>query len=248
MIGERLIMTHQQLFEGLKAELLEKMLSVELLHDFHHLNDQALRLFVCQFYPIIKKFPHYLTALMCKTSDEKLRLIILDNLIDEMGGIDNIKNRSNKEAHYKLFAHFGYALELSDTDLEANNTLRPYTSHFLKTVDNIFDHTNIIKGIGALTFGIESIYPFWIDHVYQGLLAQKRFSDEALYHFKLHTAIDLIHGQVLEEGISSHLKTKKDRELLLQGAMETVNSFKDFFIGLSQDIQMVLPTEKQSAA
>jgi len=119
----------------------------------------------------------------------------------------------------------------------SNAKPRHYTQKMLDTLDNLFIHSHYIKAIGGLAPGMESIFNTWIDLVLQGLRKTKRYSEDQLIFFSLHTIVDEEHSEIIKINLLDYLSSEENKNFLKEGAYTTVNAQRQFFLSLSEEIK-----------
>src|SRR5579862_4826875 len=90
-------------YDSVASEIQEVILSVPLLHRMDELTSEQIRFFCSQYYHLVQAFPRYLGALIWLSTDEKVRLTLVDNLVDECGGMENIEKQNLLQTHPEIF-------------------------------------------------------------------------------------------------------------------------------------------------
>lgn len=228
-------MIPEKFYDKVTDEVLNIVLEIPLLHSFSDLDITQIKLFTTQFYYLVKAFPRYLGALIWKAYDENIRLALVDNLVDECGGIEHIKSRELIGTHPAIYRRITRALDISDHELEGTQP-RPYTKRMLDELEALFINAPFIESFGGMAPGIESISYIWIDVIHKGLARQKFFVEEDLYYFSLHTVVDKDHSSVFKNAIIPYLNDNAARDQLRDGALRMVHAQKILFEGIASDI------------
>ena len=164
----------------------------------------ALRRFTAEYAVYTKSFQNYLLLCMSKLEEQKHRSILLENLCEESGMIEE-EELEELEAlgiraewvgvpHPEMFARFREALEATHT---------PDTEDIAKDWKELFvaqlTHAGAAEALGALGLGTESI----VKHFYRPLIrAIRNHTDLArqdYVFFELHAELDDEHGELMLE-------------------------------------------------
>lgn len=165
----------------------------------------ALRRFTAEYAVYTKSFQNYLLLCMSKLEEQKHRSILLENLCEESGMIEE-EELEELEAlgiraewvqgvpHPEMFARFREALEATHT---------PDTGDIAKDWKELFvaqlTHAGAAEALGALGLGTESI----VKHFYRPLIrAIRNLTDLArqdYVFFELHAELDDEHGELMLE-------------------------------------------------
>lgn len=212
------------------------ILSAPILYEIHNLDIHQLQFFFSQFYYYVDAFQRFLGAVIWQTNNEIIKFALIDNLIDECGGFEKIKNRDYSEAHPEMLKRFVKKLSGNDTHLPKSN-MSIHTRILINSYNNLFINSPFIEAIGGIAPGTESTSPKWFNVIYQQLKRREQFSEEDLFYFKLHTVIDEVHGNILKESLIPQLNTIENRILLKNGATTAALILKNFFLALSEEIK-----------
>ncbi|AML48965.1 pyrroloquinoline quinone biosynthesis protein PqqC [Coxiella burnetii] len=230
--------TADDFFEKLEKETIEIVMETPLIYQFDRLNDKQLQIFAQQFYYYGYHFPRFLGIIIWRSFDDKIRSSVASNLIDELGIISS-ENIDPEQSHINVFIQFAKAVGLNEADLK-NSCPRDYTRETLNKIENLLVHAPFMEAMGCMSPGLENALSHYSYNIYKGLQNQHRFTEESLYHFKLHSVLDKEHGNNLKQSLLPQLKESKiNRELLRKGALTAAKAQRDFFNGLQKDFSLL---------
>lgn len=221
-------------FDQLTQESAHLIMSVPILHQFDRLNLTQLKLFAKEYHVFIDYFPQYLGALIHKSPNETIRLAILDNLVEESGGMEQVEHLDGSKTHPEIYRRFAYKLGVTKQELFSGNQ-RPYSNKMLNDLKELSTHADFFTALGGITPGIENVFHQWIGLVYQGLRKHDFLNEEDLYFFSSHAIMDIEHGEKFKQCLLPFLDVPKRREQLSIGATRMEEILKDFFTGLADD-------------
>lgn len=228
-------MNPEKYFEQVINETAVTLISAPILNKLDVLATHQLHFLFSQIYYLVELFPGLLATLIFQTNDIGIRFAIIDNLVDEFGGIEKIRNNDYSSTHSQLLKCF---LEKLSTETPAKlvdkaTTTKIMLSHFRK----LFIHSTLVEVLGAMA-AMEGASTKWFNHLYQKLIARKEFSDDDLYFFKLHTVMDEDHGNILKEKLLPLLTDKENLAFFKNGATTAALISKHFYIGLSKEMEL----------
>ncbi len=162
-----------------------------LTHPFYQdwsagrLSQSALRDYATQYYPHVKAFPRYVSALHSRCEDLATRQALLENLIEEERGERN---------HPELWLRFAEGLGVSRDKVQASAP-RAMTIELVDTFTQLSREGSLAAGLAAL-YVYESQMPAVAETKIDGL---KRFygieSDDAVAFFSVHREADVDHAR-----------------------------------------------------
>lgn len=165
----------------------------------------ALRRFTAEYAVYTKSFQNYLLLCMSKLEEQKHRSILLENLCEESGIIEEEELEELEELgikaewvqgvpHPEMFAHFRKAIgadAVSDTGEIAHIWKELFVSQLTQA--------NAAEALGALGLGTESI----VKHFYRPLIRAIRNHTDLdrrdYVFFELHAELDDEHGELMLE-------------------------------------------------
>jgi len=229
-------------FDRITEQSLLIVTSSTLLTHFDEISEQQLFDFAKGFYHFVKYSPEYFSTLICKSPHNEIRLVLVDNLIDEFGGIEKIHTLNTSGFHPELYRRFTRSLGISDQELNDLNSAKPYVKKMHDDFVKLALNSTFWLSLGALSPGIENIFYHWINIIYNGLKKRNCFTEEDLIYFKLHSIIDQIHGNKLKCCILKHIENENNLRLLEAGAIQISHIHQNFFEALNSDVQLLVTT------
>jgi len=226
-------------YEKVAKEILDIILSVKLIHQFQELNLNQLKLFAKEFHAFVDYFPKYLGALIWQSPYESIRLVIIDNLIDESGGLKKIENLDTSATHPMDFRRFAYKLGLDDQVLFDLKSARPYTIKMLEDLNDLSIKSEFFVSLGGIAPGVENVFHAWIKIICDGLKQHDIFDSRDLYYFSSHAILDIEHGEQFKNAILPILADKEKQDAIQQGAHRMTQIICNFFYGLSEDLKLL---------
>ncbi len=199
------------------------------------LSIDQLKTFASQFYLYVRMFPRLMGAIVYNTPDESVRLPLILNLINECGGVRNLNGFDNQYTHPALFRVFTRALGIPEKELEATEPL-PSTRQFIETYEHLYLQSPFLKAMGAVGPGTECAVPKMYLPILEGLRTQNHFSENDLHFFALHLPIDQEHCDMICEALAPYLNDEENRRLVREGALEALESRKQFWDGLEKEV------------
>lgn len=205
------------------------------LSKINNLSTEQLKIFASQFYLYVREFPRLMGAIVYTISDEKARLPLVLNLINECGGLINLEKLDDSHTHPALFRRFTQKLGIQDDYLEKTKPLKS-TKKFIDAYKKLYLQSSAIKALGAVGPGTECVVPKMYVPILEGLRKKKMFSEKDLEFFSLHLPIDEEHCEMICKVLEPMLKTKRDKQEAREGALEALNARKNFWEGLDKEI------------
>lgn len=158
-----------------------------------------------QMYKFSSEFTCFLAKALASCRDEQARLVIGQNLWEELGEGDPDR------AHPELFRRFTRALRISDRELLAIPA-EPETTQLIDTYLGLSDRYGELGLIGALCFASEGIVAGLYSQIETGLLKAVAFDKADLAFFEVHIHVDDGHAQNLESILLPRLRGAEDVE------------------------------------
>lgn len=219
-------------YDLLVEEVSSILLSSPLLLKIDMLPLSQLRYVFSQLYYFVDLFPGLLAALLWQCPDERIRFAIVENLVDECGGIEKINARDFTATHSGLLKKFVMRLD-------RNNPLFPTkgieVDILINSFKKLFIYSSHIEALGAMA-SMEGMSTKWFGLIYEKLLNRHEFSSSDLLFFEIHLQIDDGHGNAFKEVLMPLLKNKNDFVLLRHGILTSVNIWKTFYENLAEVI------------
>ena len=183
------------------------------------LSRDDLAYYAKQYYPQVRDFPRYLSAVHANTEDLKTRQILLENLNEEERGEEN---------HPELWMRFAEGLGVRRDEVLAQ-TPNPETEACVETFHTLA-RENTLTGIAAL-YAYESQIPAVSTTKMQGLREFYAVDDERAHQFfKVHEKADEWHSRVEREILEALADTHEKREAVkasVRDACDAVNRLLD---------------------
>ncbi len=176
--------------------LIQELKPLHLLqHPFYQawmagsLSQEQLQKYAIQYYPHVKAFPRFVSAVHSLCADDEARRGLAHNLADEEGIL-------GEKPHPELWLQFALALGVSSDDISRaqwNKNAQDLVDCFEK-----FSKSSYPEGLGAL-MAYEYQIPEIAKSKIEGLkLHYKIQSKEALSFFQVHEEADVYHSKVLK--------------------------------------------------
>lgn len=191
-------------------------------------NKQTLVGTLSEYDLIQRSFVPWLCHIMANTENERVRLLVLPNLIEECG------NFRRKHSHQYLYRRMLKSNGIS----VANHKFSKLTIETGKRYTKLFSSKNTYRSLCAVGPGIEAISSDFLYPMYQGVL--KHFGDAGhLIYFTLHLSeIENDHASSIEDAMrileDENPKLLKKKEKYIN---EGVEIFKNFWDNLPKPIK-----------
>lgn len=202
---------------------------------------EAVRDFSVQYFGYTSWFLKYLISTMSKLDNVAHQKVLLENLNEESGNLDQeevdlLASIGVKEEwvqgipHKLLFKRFQKALKI-----DGEQTLGMECVMWRELFLNVIEQGSVVEAIGAIGLGTECI----VQHIYKYVLtAIKEHTDltmEEYVFFELHSEIDDGHGEVIldiaEELLNDNPELFADLE---KGMMKALNLRSMFWNGMHE--------------
>lgn len=175
-----------------------------------------------QMYIFCKEFNRFLANIYLCCPDEQVKLVILDNLFDEMGRGDPA------QVHAELFRRFTRQLGINDSELESIPP-RPNTQALIDTYLSMPQKYGYLAALSVICFASEGIVGALYEQIQNGIATTAHFPKESLVFFDMHIVVDSDHADRLESILTQKM-TAPDIEkskLAIQEAMNARLGFLD---------------------
>lgn len=213
-------MTHplDSYYESICEECLEIISKEDLFSRFDSLSQEQLNIFINEFYVIVREFPKQLGLLIYRAPSKHMLFTLVDNMMDELGGIDKIENYDYSGLHTALLEKLGQANGLTEEDFE-NMQPSEQTQIFQDFLVDGYVNKPFVEAVAYIAAGMEAIFPVIAKLIYKGL--SSKFTDEQLIHFKEHMTADVEHDKKLRSSIYPMLEgSEENKALFRKGALE----------------------------
>jgi len=183
--------------------------------------------FASQMYLFSREFSRFLGATLAACSVESARVVIAENLWEEMG-----EGKADM-THPALFRRFTRALGLSDQMLEAT----PPTLQTRELVDvylSLPERYGYLGALAGLCFGSEGLVSILYSQILGALERSTDLPASALLFFKVHIECDDGHADALEQILATQLKSPAEMAVAEDAVVACLNARAAFFDGCSE--------------
>lgn len=191
-----------------------------------------VRVLAVQMYKFSQAFNRILASIMSCCPDESAQMVIMDNLLDEMGQ-GNVAH-----AHPELFRRFTRSLDIDDGTLLLTPP-EPETQAMIDTYLALPHKYGYLAALGAVCFASEGIVNSLYTQIRQGIVGASPFSPEALIFFEVHIDLDDDHAAHLEALIEPRLKTVEESIYLHRAIKQAMDARLKFFNGIQRASEAV---------
>lgn len=224
--------------------------------DFRDLPGTITR-FLREYYFYSYHFTQYLTAVMSRLERPEHRAMLMPNVMEESGQMDEDHKAELLRAgiepsfvaapHPELFRRFLAAIGLSREQI-LQQPPHLATLAWIDTFDNLCRHGSQEQAIGALGLGTEGI----VRHVYLQLLqgiksAWPQLSLEERVFFDLHAHLDDEHAHVMRIITIELCRTVAGRRRVAMGVLQSLNARNTFFDHMFGYLRAMDRGEKEAA-
>ena len=224
---------YNNIIKEISEEAKEKMLNSWVLGDLKFLTKEQLMFFFIQFNYFVNKFPQYIGAMIYNSDSPLVRNILAKNLIDELGGDDNIQKNNASEAHCVLYKKFLISFGVNEEIINKSNPL-PCTIKFINTCNEIYLNSHILKALSAFGLGNEGI-PKW-HRIYSYLKSFGNYNENDLKFFSVHIDVDSCHSDDIIKAILLFIENENDLAIVKEGAMEMIDARYNFYNDLYKEM------------
>jgi pyrroloquinoline quinone (PQQ) biosynthesis protein C len=223
--------------------------------------DVALKDFAFQYLAYSTDFLRYLTATIAQLDERPHREMLLHNLMEEAGKVDDDDAPALHEAGIKLEWIQGvphpelYQRFLKSVGVDEKFRAKtPYCDEALiwrKMFLSVCSTGGAAQALGAMGLGTENIVKFVYQPLIKAIQKHLDVTPEQRVFFDLHAAVDDEHGEVIDNIAAEYAQYRRNREPLRNGMLMALNARAAFFDGMllrAQKIksvgQIVSPFEK----
>jgi pyrroloquinoline-quinone synthase len=189
------------------------------------LSRETIREYAVSYYPHVAAFPTYVSGVHSGCDDPKVRLELLENLVEEEGGPAN---------HPTLWRRFAAALGAAESDL----SIVPRTPEVAAAIAEFRRATregSVAEGLAAL-YAYESQIPEISRTKREGLAAFYGIDDaEATRFFTVHEEVDVWHRQVERKALGRVAATAADQERALAAAGRCLDALNRALDGVMRE-------------
>lgn len=201
-----------------KHELLERCRSGRL-------GLAEVRTLAVQMYKFSREFSRYLAAALAACAHEEARIVIAENLWEELGEGDLA------QSHPVLFRRFTRAIGIDDKTLEATPP-EPETQALIDTYLGFAERYGVVGALGAICYSSEGIVGALYSHLQNGLVRSIPFERDALVFFDLHIHVDDGHAAQLEKVLGPLVRSREDFDRVSAAIQQGLDARCRFFDGV----------------
>ncbi len=180
----------------------------------------AYAYFAKHYHPIAKIFQQLLAALISKSDNEEVRIILVENLYEECGNLDISKS------HVELFSRFVRSLGLSDKDTVTSEDQSSVL--YLENLKHICFNEPIHKGLAVL-YIFEKTFCHICKMISDGLRKQRLVTDDNLEFFDIHAVVDVKHSEQLMQALSMECVDDESWGEAVEAAAENASLMHAFY-------------------
>lgn len=185
-------------------------------------------------YKFSREFGRILAAIFFTCPDESARVVIAENLFEELGEGDA------KRTHAELFRHFTRALEINDRELDHSKT-EPETAQLIDTYLGLANKYGYLGALGAVCFASEGIVSDLYTQLQRGISGAATLPKESMVFFEVHVVTDTGHAAALASVIEPRL-TPESALVLREAVREAMDARVKFFDGVTRRARIEGPS------
>lgn len=183
---------------------------------------EALRGYACQYVHFIRALPTFVSATHASCDDPAVRRRLLENLVEEEGGEDNL---------LELWLRFGEGLGLSREGILCSQPL-PETEALVQTYRRISREGPVAAAFAAL-YAYEAQIPAVAATKLEGLRQFYSFYDEgAIHYFRRHGDLDIKHSSFAREMLATYRGSPEAQQVAFHAADEATKALWGFLDGV----------------
>lgn len=183
---------------------------------------REIRVLACQMYKFSSEFNHLLARILVRCADEGVRVVIAENLYEELGQGDA------RVTHPELFRRFTRAIGVRD-DVLARVSAEPETAHLVETYLGMAERRGYLAALAAVCFASEGIVAMLYSQLRHGIVEAGPLPPEALVFFDLHISCDTGHAARLAEVVETRVVTPEQMQDAAAAIAEALDARWHFF-------------------
>jgi pyrroloquinoline quinone (PQQ) biosynthesis protein C len=192
------------------------------------LTESQLKRFAIQWYKTARNHKEAFPALVYNTPNDDIRFDLIDILNEEYG------NGNREQIHTRLLKRFLTALEISDQDIDEEETL-PAVRRFGDEVLRIWKDGHPVYAFG-LHFSLEFLAASLHSHFADGLQKYPFLTDYQREYFNYHKTAEQQHADFSENGMLTYASDPEAQALLLEGIDKGIELLGDLWDGFQAHI------------
>lgn len=195
--------------------------------------------FAFQYLAYSKDFARFLTVTISKLESREHRQMLIENLIEESGHVDESEIEELEKAnisidwlqgvpHPELFMRFLDAIGYDREYREKNDfcdEAKVWSHMFL----NACSGGTSAQSLGAMGLGTENIVKYVYQPILEAIKNHLDVSAEERVFFDLHALLDDEHGEVLDNIAIEYARYERNREPIRNGMLMALNLRAGFF-------------------
>lgn len=193
----------------------------------HQLSESDVKTLAGQMYKFCKEFGRILAATFARCPDEYARVVIADNLYDEMG------NGKENRTHPELFRRFTRALGISDEELEQVRVL-PETQSLIDTYMALPERFGYQASLAAICYASENLVHNLYTQILAGVENGVEVEKDALAFFTSHVALDDEHAHALINVVNRGVTKLDEARTVVLAIKEALAARIRFFDGIER--------------
>lgn len=180
-----------------------------------------------QMYKFSKEFNHLLARILVHCPDEDARVVIAENLYEELGEGDV------GATHPELFRRFTRAIGIADRLLE-RIPAEPETTWLVDTYLGLAERRGYLAALAAVCFASEGIVSVLYTHLRQGIVEARSLPEESLIFFDLHISADVGHAARLSHIVETRAVSPEDVNQATAAIEEALDARWEFFTAVER--------------
>jgi pyrroloquinoline-quinone synthase len=186
-----------------------------------------VRALASQMYKFTREFSPLLAKILAACPDEEVRVVIGENLFEELGEGDPHKT------HVELFRHFTRAIGLDDPALEAIPA-EPETRRLIDVYLSLSERYGYVPALAAVCFASEGIVSTLYARLQSGIQNAVVLTPDDLIFFDLHIKTDTGHAAALVEVLEPRLADGGEVVGAVAAVLEAMDARRGFFDGVGR--------------
>jgi pyrroloquinoline quinone (PQQ) biosynthesis protein C len=202
----------------------------------------ALKDFTFQYLAYSRDFMRFLTATIAQLDERPHREMLIHNLMEEAGKVDEDDVPALKQAgidiawiqglpHPELYQRFLNAVNITP-EFRAKTPFCDEALIWSKMFLNTCNSGGPAQALGAMGLGTENIVKHVYAQILQAIAKHLPVTPEQRVFFDLHAAVDDEHGEVIDEIAAHYAQFRRNREPLRTGMLMALNARAAFFDGM----------------
>ena len=189
------------------------------------LNLNDVRALATQMYRFTREFSPLLARILAACPDEEVRVVIGENLFEELGEGDPSKT------HVEMFRKFTRGLGLDDAALDAIPA-EPETRRLVDVYLSLSDRYGYLPALAAVCFASEGIVSTLYARLQNGIENAVSLTPDDLIFFDLHIKTDTGHAAALIEVLEPRLEDGAELVGAVAAVLEAMDARRGFFDGV----------------